>query len=257
MELCVHEWGDPNGPPLVCLHGVMSNGHRFEKLARERLERFRVLAPDLRGHGDSVPEPPWRMETFVDDVLATVNSAGAERAQWIGHSFGGRLILELAARRPDLVERAVLLDPAIRLTPGDALERAEAERAEVSYVDIDEAVEQAVIDYPLAPRGLLADELPRFLAAGGDGRLRPRYVKSAVITALAELVVDAPAFDAIRAPMLLIVCERDSVVQAEQVDAFRAGLGERASVATVPGGHSVLREAFGATADAVEGFLDV
>ena len=114
MRLHVHEWGDPTAPTVVCLHGVMAHGARFRKLAEERLaERFHVLAPDLRGHGRSGWDEPWTLEAHVDDLLET----GGGPAAWIGHSFGGRLAHELAARRPELVERAALLDPAVYAPP--------------------------------------------------------------------------------------------------------------------------------------------
>src|SRR5437660_1988232 len=100
MLLHLHEWGEPSAPPLVCLHGVTGHGRRFRKLAEERLaQRFHVLAPDLRGHGRSEWEPPWRLDTLIGDVLDTV---GELRAAWLGHSLGGRLVLELAARQPGL-----------------------------------------------------------------------------------------------------------------------------------------------------------
>src|SRR5207244_12005158 len=109
MLLHLHEWGGPSAPPLVCLHGVTGHGRRFRRLAEERLaERFRVLAPDLRGHGRSAWEPPWTLRANLADVLETVAAAGVDRAVWLGHSYGGRLILELAALEPDRIERAVL-----------------------------------------------------------------------------------------------------------------------------------------------------
>src|ERR671937_553618 len=101
MELNLHEWGDPGAPPVVCLHGISAHGRRFRKLAEERLApRFHVLAPDLRGHGKSGHDPPWDIATHLDDVLETV---GAGAATWLAHSFGGRLLVELAVRRPALL----------------------------------------------------------------------------------------------------------------------------------------------------------
>jgi len=121
VKLHVHEWGDADSPPVVCLHGVTGHGGLFARLA-ERLPDHRVLAPDLRGHGRSTWEPPWRIETHLDDLLETF--ADVVSTAWIGHSFGGRLVLELAAREPERVERAVLLDPAIRIRPDNALRAA-------------------------------------------------------------------------------------------------------------------------------------
>jgi lipase len=102
----------------VCVHGVNGHGRRFRRLAEERLaDRFRVLAPDLRGHGTSDWDPPWTIATHAHDLLETLDDAGVRSAQWVGHSFGARMVLELAALAPERIERAALLDPAIQVLP--------------------------------------------------------------------------------------------------------------------------------------------
>ena len=78
-------------------------------------------------------DPPWNLATHVDDVLDTVEAAGVERAAWVGHSFGARLVLELCARAPERVERAVLLDPAIQLLPHVGRDFAEASAKDQSF----------------------------------------------------------------------------------------------------------------------------
>src|ERR1041385_4822816 len=104
MKLHVHEWGDAALPTLVCLHGVTAHGERFKQLAEERwAQRLHVLAPDLRGHGRSTWEPPWPFAPHVADL---VEAFGEKPRNWVGHSFGGRLVVELAARRPEVVRRA-------------------------------------------------------------------------------------------------------------------------------------------------------
>src|ERR671936_1409742 len=141
MELHLHEWGEPGAPPLVCLHGVSAHGRRFRKLAEEQLaSRFHVLAPDLRGHGVSDWEPPWTIATHAHDVLETLDALGVHRAAFVGHSFGGRLMLELAALDPQRLERAVLLDPAIQILPHVAYDFAERERADRAYDSPEEPI---------------------------------------------------------------------------------------------------------------------
>ena len=112
MQLSVTEWGDPAGEPVVCLHGVTGHGRRFRRLAEERLAAYRVIGVDYRGHGRSGWEPPWSVEQHVADLVETADALGISGGAWVGHSFGGKLVAELAARYPDRVERAVLLDPA-------------------------------------------------------------------------------------------------------------------------------------------------
>src|SRR5207244_5006659 len=113
----LHEWGDRTAPPVVALHGIGGFGRRFRKLAEEHLEGYRVVAPDLRGHGSSSWEPPWTIATHVADVLETIEDAGVERAAFVGHSYGGRLILELADLHPDRFDSAALLCLSIELLP--------------------------------------------------------------------------------------------------------------------------------------------
>ena len=62
MQLSITEWGDPQGQPVICLHGVTGHGRRFRRLAEERLATYRVVGVDYRGHGSSTWEPPWSVE---------------------------------------------------------------------------------------------------------------------------------------------------------------------------------------------------
>ena len=256
--LHVHEWGPSDAPVLVCLHGVTGYGGRFRKLAEERLAtRFRVLAPDLRGHGRSTWEPPWDLDANIADVRAVLAKAGAERAIWVGHSFGGRLILELLAHAPEVVERAVLLDPAVWVPPPVALERAEQSREDRAYGSRDEAIEQRVAESGLhsTPRAFLEEYVSDHLVVGGDGRWRYRYSRSAVVAAFGEMAKQPPPFDTIGVRTLLVRGVDTDVVPEVLVELMRDGMGELLEVQTVPGGHHVLWDAFDETADAIDAFL--
>src|SRR5215212_4109208 len=159
MLLQLHEWGEPDAPPVVCLHGVNAHGRRFRKLAEERLAQgYRVLAPDLRGHGSSEWEPPWTIATHAHDVLETLDAAGVRRAKWIGHSFGGRLLLELTALAPERIERIVLLDPAIQLMPHVGFDFAERERADRSFDSPEDAITERLETGSPTPRIYLEEE---------------------------------------------------------------------------------------------------
>jgi lipase len=254
LRLHLHEWGSADAPPVVCLHGVTSHGARFAHLA-ERLPGFRVLAPDLRGHGRSGWEPPWRLETHVDDVLETAAAAGVDTAAWIGHSFGGRVLIELAARSPERVERVVLLDPAIRIRPADSLRAADAVREERVFPTPDDAVAVPLAGPPRLIPPELVEEERRLHLEPVEGGYRWRYSRSAAVAILGELAVPPPGADVLRAPVLLVVGREVSVVAPQQVEDLRGALGERLQVTTVAGGHNVLWDAFEATAATVSGFL--
>ncbi|HET9675733.1 MAG TPA: alpha/beta hydrolase [Gaiellaceae bacterium] len=254
MLLHLHEWGDADAPPLLCVHGVQAHGLRFRKLAEERLASgFRVLAPDLRGHGRSGWEPPWTIERHVDDLLETLGAAGVERATVVGHSFGGRLTLELTAR--GAVERSVLLDPVVWVPPPIALARAQALVRDRSFTSEDEALAERRPLSPLAPRELLDEEFREHLVRHDDGRLRFRYATAAVIAAYGELSEPPPDWARVQVPTLLVVGAETDVAVPALVEAMRFELGERLTDVTVPGRHVVLWDAFDETADAIDAFL--
>jgi len=258
MELNLHEWGDRSAPVVVALHGVNAHGRRFRRLAEERLaHRFHVLAPDLRGHGNSDWEPPWTIATHAHDVLETLDAAGVRRASWIGHSFGGRIVLELAALAPERIGSAVLLDPAIQLLPHVGFDFAERERIDRAYDSPGDAI-QARLEASATPtpREHLEEEVREHLVRHPDGRFRYRYCQSAVVTMYGELCTPAPPPETLRVPTMLLHAGEFGLVREEQVDAYRAALGDLIEVVEVPGGHMVYWDAYEQTAAAVEHFLE-
>ena len=256
MLLQLHEWGDPGAPPVVCVHGLSAHGRRFRKLAEERLaRRFRVLAPDLRGHGSSEWEPPWTIATHVHDVLETLDDAGVRGADWIGHSFGGRLVLELADLDPDRIDRAVLLDPAIQLLPHVGYDFAELSRADRAYDDPEEAIDERLESGVPTPREYLEEENREHLVQDGDGRFRFRYCQAAVVSMYGEHCTPPPAPETLRMPALLVHAGQFGLVREDQLEEYERVLGDRLRVVEVPGGHIVYWDAFEQTADAIEEFL--
>jgi len=252
--LALHKWGDTSAPRVVCLHGVTSHGRHFAKLAGA-LPGFHILAPDLVGHGSSPYLPPWDLETHLG---AIVEAVGPLPAALVGHSFGGRLAFEIAARAPKLVPRLVLLDPAIRLLPDTALFAAESARKERAFVSFDEGIEQRYVESQLhrAPRELVEGELREHLVVGEDGLFRYRYCQSTVVAAYGEMASQPPPFERVRVPTLLVLGERSYLPYDHLLEAHQAALGDLLEVVVVPGGHTVLWDAFEETTEAVAAFLE-
>jgi lipase len=253
VTLALHEFGSPGGPRVVCLHGVRNHGRHFARLAGA-LGGYHVLAPDLLGHGHSPWEPPWSIGAHCDAIVETV---GARESILVGHSFGGRLAFELAARAPKLVPKLVLLDPAILLPGHVALAAAENARRDRSYVSFDELVEHRYEESQLhsAPRELVAEDLAAHVDSGDDGRIRYRYCQSAVVAAYGEMASQPPRFEDVRVATLLVLGERSYLPYDHLLDAHRAALGDQLEVAVVPGGHSVTWDALEETSAAVTAFL--
>ena len=256
MLLHLHEWGDHDAPAIVCLHGITTHGLRFRRLAEERLaHRFRVLAPDLRGHGRSGWEPPWNLSTHLADVIETVDAAGVGRATWLGHSFGARLILELCAREPERVERAVLLDPAIDILPHVGLDFAQDSAADHSFETPEEAIAARLATGVPTPREFLEEEAREHLELCPDGRLRWRYCRAAVATGYGELCTAPPPPTVLPEPSLPVHAEHFGLVREDQLQEYAETLGDRLEIVAVPGGHVVYWDSYEQTADALERFL--
>ncbi len=253
MTLHLEHWGPPEAQRVVCLHGVTGHGRHFAKLA-EALPGHHVLAPDLLGHGSSPYEPPWDLETHLDAIVETV---GAAAAILIGHSFGGRLALELAARAPKLVPKLVLLDPALWVLPHVALFAAENARKERRYVSFEEGVDRRYDESQLtrAPRELVEEELRGHLVWDDGGGYRYRYSHAAVVAAYGVMASQPTTFERARVPTLLVLGESSYLSPDPWLEAYRGALGDRLELVVVPGGHTVLWDAFEETTAAVATFL--
>jgi lipase len=210
-----------------------------------------VRALDLRGHGRSGWDEPWTTAQHVEDVLETVT----EPATWIGHSYGGRLTVEITARRPELVERAVLLDPALWVPPDEAAGAAQHELAKGPWSSVEEALEARLQTVEHAPRELLEEEMEQHLVEQPDGTWFYRYSKEAVAAAYREMANPPAPWESLRVPTLLVVADHAKLVSAAEVVRFQEALGDLLEVVVVPGGHIVLWDAYPETSAAIADFL--
>src|SRR5690348_8663975 len=110
------EWNEAGAVPLVLLHGNSANAWWWRPTAEAmRAADVRILALDLRGHGDSewVRPPRYSPADYADDLTRLISAAGAEGAIAIGHSMGGIAVLAFASRFHRLVRAAAIIDVAI------------------------------------------------------------------------------------------------------------------------------------------------
>ena len=175
---------------------------------------------------------------------------------WVGHSFGGRLVLELAHRHPERVDRGVLLDPAVWVPPSYALEQAEAARYDNSFASVEEAVSKRLVDGTVhrASRELLEEDFAAHLAPGDDGRLRPRFSRASVIGMWREMSRTPPQ-RRLEVPLLLARAVEAAVCPPVLVEAYRDTVGEALETTELPGGHIVFWDALAESGDAIEAFL--
>jgi len=105
-------------PPMLCLHGMEGRGETYTGLIARYRDRYRVIAPDQRGHGLSGrPIARYAAEDFAEDAHQLLLQLRATPAVVIAHSVSGGFAPFLAARNPEAVKALVLLDPATSRGP--------------------------------------------------------------------------------------------------------------------------------------------
>lgn len=116
--------GDPAAPPMVLLHALGERGSDWAPVMPAFAERYRVYAPDLRGHGDSDWPGTYSFQLMRDDVIGLLDHLGLRRVVLVGHSMGASAAYLVTIARPDLVARLIIEDapppfPRDRPVPGE------------------------------------------------------------------------------------------------------------------------------------------
>ena len=98
------------GPPLVLLHGIGASCKDWEYNIPAFAKHYRVIAPDLRGFGQSERSGNYGVATFAGDIWHLLEQLQVERFHLIGHSMGGAVALQMAVDRPQRIERLIAAD---------------------------------------------------------------------------------------------------------------------------------------------------
>ena len=147
------------GPSVVALHGLGGTKGSFLPTIAALADRFRVIAADLPGFGDSDKPIGARYDArfFADAVTDLLDELGLDRVHLIGNSLGGRIALEIALRRPDRVARLALLAPSL------------AWRRERPWTPLLHLTRPELALVQLAPRGLVTAIVHRLIPGADEG----------------------------------------------------------------------------------------
>jgi pimeloyl-ACP methyl ester carboxylesterase len=114
LQLFYRDYPGPSDrPPLLCLHGLTRNSRDFEAFAERYAGKFRVIALDFRGRGNSDRDPQserYLPTTYAIDVLKLLDALGIDRAIFVGTSLGGLVTMVVAATQPQRIAGAILND---------------------------------------------------------------------------------------------------------------------------------------------------
>lgn len=227
-------------PTIVLLHGFTQTGASWKTVADELGERYRALAPDIRGHGSAGRARPVGFAECAADVVAV----GPERFTLVGYSMGARVALHVALSNPARVQRLVL----VGATPGiaDPLEREARRQEDLELAaELDAAQDIEAFARRWAAQPLLRRQPPEVAAAAHQDRLRNEPAGLAAALRGIGSGATAPLWGRLgelAMPVRLIAGERDAKYRklAERM----AQIIPRADVLIVPAaGHAVHLEA--------------
>jgi len=218
LRLHVVETGDasPGRPAMILLHGIARHAHTFDHIAGDFSRTYRVLAVDMRGHGDSAWSPggAYLVQDYVKDLEGLVDQLRLTRVTLLGNSTGGRVAQVYAGLHPDNVARLVVEDvgPERPQNIADAFARR-VEQEKNGWASEDELVAQLVTQNRRTPEPLLRTYAHFGLKRRDDGRLiwkrDPNLVKGFIETELWDSV------RRITAPALYVIGGVSRIVPAE------------------------------------------
>lgn len=129
LKLHFWDWGSNGKPNLILVHGGMDHARSWDRIAEAFMDDFRVIAPDLRGHGDSnwALGAMYSIAEYVLDLSALADIIGNFPIYFIGHSLGAAIVLQYAGVYPERARKVVAIEgiappPGVE-TPGPAHQR--------------------------------------------------------------------------------------------------------------------------------------
>jgi esterase len=228
------DWGGEGKPPFVMVHGLDRVARTFDQLATRFTSKYRVLAIDMRGHGDSGWDPQGRylVEDHVGDLEGVVGQLELRDLVLWGNSTGGRVVQVFAGKHPELVSRVISEDVGPerpRQIADNYAKRVQQEQA--GWASQDELLAQLRKSNPRMSPAVLEPYVRYGTKKRADGRIEwkrdPQLVKGFVATELWRYVRN------IKAPILYIIGGRSNIVPPETQDELRKTL-PNAQLVTIP-----------------------
>jgi len=160
VRLACHVQGPPDAPPMVLLHALGEAGGTWDVVTAEFAPLFRVVAIDLRGHGESDRPGTYSFELMRDDVVGVLDQLALDPITLVGHSMGGVVAYLIAEEQPGRIERLILEDTP----PPFPRERAVPERP-AGFLPFDWDVVPAIVRQVNQPDPAWWDRLARITAS--------------------------------------------------------------------------------------------
>src|SRR5450432_705783 len=130
LRLHYVDWGNGDAPPLILLHGGRDHCRNWDWVAQDLRRDWHIIAPDLRGHGDSAfsPSGDYAMAAYVYDLAQLIHQQDLAPVSIVAHSLGGNIALRYAGVYPAKVSKLVAIEG---MGPSPAMQARRGERSVV------------------------------------------------------------------------------------------------------------------------------
>jgi pimeloyl-ACP methyl ester carboxylesterase len=240
------EWGAPDAPPLVLLHGGHQSAHSWDLVSLHLAQNYRVLALDQRGHGDSEwpRDAEYSNHNMALDAGAFITELGLQRPILVGHSMGGRNAMLLTKRDPSRLRALAIVDVGPEVSDRGRQVIAGFVQTNQEFDDLDHFVRNVQQYDPYRPRAHIERTVKYNMLQRADGKFvskcdaTPRRLGLVRGTGLLDNITleDARAFDL---PVLVVRGANSSILAPDAAERFRDAL-PRGTLVSVPDcGHNV------------------
>ncbi len=227
LKIHVQDYGTAGKPQMLCVHGSAAHAHWFDFVASGLIDEYHVLAPDLRGHGDSEwdrsQSPDYNYDRYAADLHELAEKLDLRDFVLVGHSMGGLVSTVYAATYPGRARAFIVVDSSLNM-PEERIASMNAvgSREGSSYASADEFL----ANYKIRPSGSSATpDMVRHLGKHSgrqfeDGRWRNKVDRDVYARRVGRNLI--PYWARIKVPALLLRGDRSNRISPEIVEQVRA-----------------------------------
>jgi pimeloyl-ACP methyl ester carboxylesterase len=234
------EWGDTAAAPVVLLHGGNQSAHSWDLVSLHLADRYRVLALDQRGHGDSewTRDLDYSIEAKAADAIAFVAEQRIDDPIIFGHSMGGHVALRMVLAEPKLARALVLVDtgPGLSAKGVEIVQNFVAHNVE--FDDLDVFLDNVVKYDRFRSREHIARTVKYNMLRRVDGKYVSK-VDHRRVAAPSSSPMELNHFHDLDLPVLLVRGGESDVLEPDAAERFVAALPDGRLVTVPAAGHNV------------------
>ena len=233
------------GMPLVLLHGYPLDHHLWDEVIPLLEDTFDVIAPDLRGFGESTTiNTPYTMDDYASDIAGLLDQLGIQKAAIAGHSMGGYVALAFARLYPHRLIGLGLVSSQVLADPPD--------RKEGRYKSASDVAENGIgsVVATMTPKFTADEKLQAFARASMEQQQPAAYIGA--LRAMAERTDSTSLLSRLKFPIVIIHGDSDALIPVDRAREVKAALPQAHLVEISGAGHMPMMEAKEKTAEALK-----